>query len=76
MNANGVAGIDAEDGRFEVMIITDDDEQHVLAPSPASMTALIALAQADTTLVWDPANRTLIAANFARDDALDRTHRG
>jgi len=27
------------------------------------MTALIALTQADTVLAWDPANRTLIAAN-------------
>lgn len=31
--------------------------------SPAAMTALSALASADTTLVWDPTNRTLIAAN-------------
>jgi hypothetical protein len=28
------------------------------------MTALIALAQADTVLVWDPTNRALIAANL------------
>ncbi len=27
------------------------------------MTALLALAHADTILLWDPANRTLIAAN-------------
>ena len=64
MNANWVAGSDGEDGRFEVMIITDDDEQHFLAPSPAAMTALVALAEADTVLVWDPTNRTLIAANL------------
>jgi hypothetical protein len=46
------------------MIITEDDEQHFIAPSPAATTALIALAQADTVLVWDPADRTLIAANL------------
>jgi hypothetical protein len=29
------------------------------------MTALIALTQAGTVLAWDPADRTLIAANLA-----------
>jgi hypothetical protein len=28
------------------------------------MAALIALTQADTVLPWDPANRTLVAANL------------
>ena len=46
------------------MIVTEDDEQHFVQPSPAAMTALIALIQADTVLVWDPADRTLIAANL------------
>ena len=64
LNANWVAGADGADGRFEVMIVTEDDQQHVLAPSPAAMTALIALTQADTVLAWDPANRTLVAANL------------
>jgi hypothetical protein len=64
LNANWAAGQDGDDGRFEVMVVTEDDEQHILAPSPASMAALIALTQADTVLVWDPTNRTLIAANL------------
>jgi hypothetical protein len=64
MNANWNAGDAGEDGRFEVMLITSDDQQHVLAPSPAAMTALVALARADTVLVWDPDNRALIAANL------------
>jgi hypothetical protein len=63
VNANWVAGPDGDHGRFEVMIVTEDDQRHVLAPSPAAMTALIALTQADTVLLWDPADRTLIAAN-------------
>jgi hypothetical protein len=63
-NANWVAGAEGTDGRFEVMIITEDDQQHVVAPSPAAMTALVALTQANTVLLWDPANRTLIAANL------------
>jgi hypothetical protein len=64
MNVNWIAGEEGEDGRFEVMIVTRDDEQHVLSPSPATMSALIALAQAGTVLVWDPKDRRLIAANL------------
>jgi hypothetical protein len=64
LNANWFAGEDGEDGRFEVLIITEDDQHHVLAPSPASMAVLLALAQRDVVLLWDPADRTLIAANI------------
>jgi hypothetical protein len=64
LNANWVAGSEGTDGRFEVMIITEDDHQHVVAPSPAAMAALVALAKADTVLAWDPTNRTLVAANL------------
>jgi hypothetical protein len=49
------------------MIVTEDDQQHVVAPSPAAMAALVALvalAKADTVLAWDPTNRTLVAANL------------
>jgi hypothetical protein len=64
LNANWTAGADGEDGKFEVMIVTADGQQHAFAPSPASMTALLALAEADTILLWDPTTRTLIAANI------------
>ena len=64
LNANWTAGGDGEDGRFEVMLVTADEQQHTFAPSPASMTALLALAKADAILLWDPAGRTLIAANI------------
>jgi predicted nucleic acid-binding Zn ribbon protein len=64
VNANWVAGADGDDGRFEIQIVTEDDQRYVATPSPAAMTALIALAQADTVLAWDPADRTLIAANI------------
>ncbi len=63
LNANWVAGPDRDDGRFEIMVVTENDQQHTMAPSPAAMTALIALTQADTVLAWDPADRALIAAN-------------
>jgi hypothetical protein len=64
LNANWVAGPDGDDGRFEVMIVTEDDQQYSFSPSSSSMTALLALTQADTILLWDPVNRTLIAANI------------
>jgi hypothetical protein len=64
LNVNWAAGPDGDDGRFEVMIVTADGEQHTFAPSPASLTALLALAKADTVLLWDPTARTLIAANI------------
>jgi predicted nucleic acid-binding Zn ribbon protein len=64
VNANWVAGADGDDGRFEIQIVTEDDQRHVAAPSPAAMTALIALTQAGTVLAWDPADRTMIAANI------------
>jgi hypothetical protein len=66
LNVNWVAGEDGADGRFEAMIVTEDDEQHTITPSPASMTALLALAQPDNVLLWDPTNHTLIAANIVR----------
>lgn len=64
VNANWRAGPDGDHGWFEIMIVTEDDQRHVATPSPAAMTALIALTQADTVLLWDPADRTLIAANL------------
>jgi hypothetical protein len=63
LNANWVPGTDGGDGRFEIMIVTADDERHTLPASAASITAVVALAQAGTVMVWDPPNRTLIAAN-------------
>ena len=63
LNTNWTAGQDGEDGRWDVMIMTADGQQHTFAPSPASMTALLALAKADAIMLWDPADRTLIAAN-------------
>jgi hypothetical protein len=64
INANWTAGGEGEDGRFEVMLVTADGQQHTFAPSPASMTALLTLAKADAILLWDPSDRTLIAANI------------
>jgi hypothetical protein len=64
LNANWIAGPDGDDGRFDLMIVTQDGEQHTVSPSPAATSALLALARADTILLWDPDNRTLIAANI------------
>jgi hypothetical protein len=65
LNANWSAGDDGDDGRFEIMVVTEDDQQHTMAVSPASMTGLVALSQADgVLLLWDPTNRVMIAANI------------
>ena len=63
LNANWVAGPDGKDGRFEIMIVTEDDQRYFIAPSPASTATLVALTQAETVLLWDPVDRTLIAAD-------------
>jgi len=64
LNANWVPPGAGGDGGFEVMIVTEDDQEYMVAASPASMTALATLAKADTVLAWDPSNRALIIANI------------
>ena len=64
LNANWTAGADGRDGQFECLIITDDDERHVVTATAPDMAALVALARADTALLWDPPARTLIVANI------------
>jgi hypothetical protein len=64
LNANWVPDGAEGDGLFEVMIVTEDDQRYVMPASPASMTALAALARADTVMAWDPLNRSLIIANI------------
>jgi hypothetical protein len=64
VNANWVASNSGTQGRFEILLITDDGERHVAPASATEMCALIALTQAPTTLLWDPADDTLIVANL------------
>jgi len=64
LNANWVPADAEGDDRFEVMIVTEDDQQYVVPASAVSMTALVALARANTVLAWDPTNRSLIVANI------------
>jgi hypothetical protein len=64
LNANWVPGGADGDGEFEVMLVTDDDQQYFMPASPQTMTALAALAKADTVMAWDPLNRSLIVANI------------
>ena len=63
LNANWIPDTNGGDGRFDVMIVTEDDQRHELSASAASITAVVALAQAGTVMMWDPPNRVLIAAN-------------
>jgi hypothetical protein len=64
LNANWIPNAAAGDGRFEVQLITEDDQRFAVPASPAAMTALVALAQANTVMAWDPVNRALIIANI------------
>jgi hypothetical protein len=64
LNVNWTAAADGGDGTFEVMIVTADDQQHAVTISPTSLTALLAMTKAGAILLWDPAGRTLIAANI------------
>ena len=64
LNANWSPGTEGEDGRFEIMVVTEDDRRHTMPASAASMTAVVALARADTVMAWDPEDRRLIVANI------------
>jgi hypothetical protein len=64
LNANWLPAADEGDGRFEVTLVTEDDQRYAVPASPASMTALVALVRADTVLAWDPTNRALIIVNI------------
>jgi len=64
VNANWIPNSSGTEGRFDVLLITDDGDRHVAPASPAEMCALIALTQAPTVLLWDPADHTLIVANI------------
>lgn len=64
LNANWTPATAERDEQFEVMLVTEDDQRYSMPVSAASMTALTALAQADTVMAWDPEDSTLIIANI------------
>jgi hypothetical protein len=64
LNANWIPDEAGGDGQFEVLVVTEDDARYTMPASPSSMTALVALATADTVMVWDQVNRSLIIANI------------
>jgi hypothetical protein len=64
LNANWDPGAAEGDDRFELMIVTEDDQRYFVPASPQAMTALVALAKADTVMAWDPVNQSLIVANI------------
>ena len=63
VNANWTPGPDGADGSFGLLVVTEDDERHELTPSPAAVTALMALFRPGTVLLFDPDGPTLITAN-------------
>lgn len=64
VNANWQAGEAGDDGSFALLVVTEDGLRHELEPSPAAMAALVALTRAGSVFLFDPENRTLIAANL------------
>jgi len=64
VNANWIPSRRDSQGRFEILFITDDGERHVAAASATETCAVVALTQAPTTLLWDPADDRLIVANI------------
>lgn len=65
VNANWSAGDEGDDGKFAILLITDDDERHVINASADAMVALVAITtQPQAVLMWDPEDSTLIAANL------------
>lgn len=64
LDANWQPDPDGGDGRFELLVITEDDQRHTVPASVAATATITTLAIADTTLVWDPTNQTLIVANI------------
>ncbi|HEY5988120.1 MAG TPA: hypothetical protein VIV12_17360 [Streptosporangiaceae bacterium] len=54
LNANWRPETGGGDGSFEIMIVTEDDQRHTMPASAASVTAVVALAQAGTVMAWDP----------------------
>ena len=75
LNANWVAAAADQADRFELQIVTEDDERHTITPSSDSVPGLLALVRPDVILLWDPDNRTLIAANIV-GTTLARTPSG
>lgn len=64
INANWNPRRADRDEHFEIMIVTDDDQHHAMPASAAAVTAIVAMAQAGTVMLWDPENDTLIVANI------------
>jgi hypothetical protein len=64
VNANWSAGEPGADGTFAFLFVTEDQERHTVEVSPAAASALVAMTQADTVLLWDPANQALIVGNL------------
>jgi hypothetical protein len=64
VNANWTAARDGDDGVFELLIVTEDDVRHTVAPSAVAMSGLLAMVGASPVLLWDPEGRTLIGANI------------
>jgi hypothetical protein len=64
VNANWEAGAEGTDGAFHFLLVTEDEQRHVISPSPAAATALLAVFASGAVPLWDPDNRTVIAGGI------------
>ena len=66
INANWTAD-PPNSGRFEFLLVTEDEQRHSVEVSPNGASALLELFRTSPVLLWDPDAEVLIAANLVGD---------
>ena len=69
VNVNRMASDGAGGGVFELLVVTEDRERHILTPLASDAIAQFAIVNASPVLLWDSENRTLIAADIMANGA-------
>ncbi|MGT2425485.1 hypothetical protein [Amnibacterium kyonggiense] len=63
LNANSTPASNSE-GRFELLIVTEDEQRRSTPASASDLTALASLIRDGVVLLWDPEGQVLIIANL------------
>lgn len=63
LNANWTPA-SAGDGRFELLIVTEDEQRHSAPTTAADLTALASVIRNGVVLLWDPEGQVLIIGNL------------
>jgi hypothetical protein len=63
LNANWTPA-PAGDGRFDLLIITEDEQRHSASTTAAALTALASVIRDGVVLLWDPEGPVLIVGNL------------